>query len=228
MILALETSADVCSLAVRDAKGTLVERAFRHRMHLSERLLGDVAAVLDDADVSLTQITGLAVDIGPGSFTGIRVGVMTIKTWSDTLGIPVCGVSALEILAYPFRGLRSALVVPCIRARPGAVYTQRFQTDGDRLYALDAPQMRTFEEFTAWREANEHGNTTLAWHLCGAAPDGSASPTDEPPRASALAALAAVRFAEGASDDPLTLVPLYLAAPPIDPRMEAKNAVRVL
>jgi hypothetical protein len=88
--------------------------------------------------------------------------------------------------------------------------------------------MRTFDEFIVWREANEQGNATLSWHLCGAAPDGSVSPTDEPPRASALAALAALRFAEGASDNPLTLVPLYLAAPPIDPRMEAKNAVPVL
>ena len=58
LILAIETSADVCSVAVRDSQGTVVERAFRHRMGLSQRLLADVSAVLDDASVGMAQIDG--------------------------------------------------------------------------------------------------------------------------------------------------------------------------
>src|SRR5437867_3375239 len=52
LILALETTSDLCSIAIRDDSGTLVERAFRHQMHLSERLMGDVEELLRDAGVA--------------------------------------------------------------------------------------------------------------------------------------------------------------------------------
>src|SRR5438105_4947992 len=128
LILALETTSEHCSLAIRDDAGLLAERSFRHRMRLSERLMGDVEELLRDAEVALGDIEGFGVGIGPGSFTGVRLGVMTVKTWADVLNRPVAGVSALEALAYEYRGLEGFRITPVIRARPGAVYSQVFRS----------------------------------------------------------------------------------------------------
>ncbi|HXG23364.1 MAG TPA: tRNA (adenosine(37)-N6)-threonylcarbamoyltransferase complex dimerization subunit type 1 TsaB, partial [Chthonomonadales bacterium] len=111
LILGVETTADLCSLAIRDGQGTLVERAFRHRMHLSERLIDDVDALLTDADCTLEDMEGFGVDVGPGSFTGVRIGVMTVKTWADLLGRPVGAVTALEAIAAEYEGVASITIV---------------------------------------------------------------------------------------------------------------------
>jgi universal bacterial protein YeaZ len=124
--LSIATSSDPCSLALSDDKGLLVEATFRHRMRLSERLISDVDALLNDAGIELHHVDAFAVDIGPGSFTGVRIGVTTAKTWADHLNKPLVGVSALEAIASGYCGLGFDLVVPTIRARPGAFYFAGF------------------------------------------------------------------------------------------------------
>src|SRR4051812_30284933 len=125
--LGMATSGDPCSIAVCDEKGLLVERSFRHRMRLSERLIGDVEAVLADAGVELSAVDAFAVDLGPGSFTGVRIGVTAIKTWADLLSRPVVGISALQAVAFPLIGSHAELIVTLIRARPGAVYAASYE-----------------------------------------------------------------------------------------------------
>jgi tRNA threonylcarbamoyladenosine biosynthesis protein TsaB len=233
-ILAIETTGDLCSIAVRDSSGTLVERVFRHRMHLSERLVGDVDSALKDAGLDLASVDGFAVGIGPGSFTGVRLGVMTVKAWADILGKPVVGVNALEALgreAWTWPGI----VAPVIRARPGAVYASVFGDTADELAPDPEPALLTVPELVERivetrqllvlllgdglkntgadliTRLNEHG--IAPWF----------GPTDAP-RASTLAAIAERRIAAGITDDPLALVPLYISPPPIDPRAEVRPA----
>jgi len=231
LILAVETTADLCSVAIRDGQGTLAERAFRHRMHLSERLIGDVDALLADAGGTLADVEGFAVGIGPGSFTGVRIGVMTIKTWAEVLGRPVCGVSAFDALAEVYAGVPDTVVVPLIRARPGSLYARFYRSVGAQMEAQGDPIMLPLPDFVA-RLAAEPDARYL---LCGeallrygdelraalqAAGVSAASGRPEPPRASLIAALATARFAAGLRDDPLALTPLYLAPPPVDPRAD--------
>src|SRR5215510_5074121 len=101
-ILAVETTADLCSIAIRTDSCTLVERSFRHRMHLSERLIDDVDSLLKDAGLELRNIELFAVGVGPGSFTGVRIGVTTVKTWSDLMAKSVAGVTSLDALAQEY------------------------------------------------------------------------------------------------------------------------------
>jgi tRNA threonylcarbamoyladenosine biosynthesis protein TsaB len=247
LILAVETTADLCSVAVRDDQGTLVERAFRHRMHLSERLIGDIDAALSDAGVSLADVEGFAVGIGPGSFTGVRIGVMTVKTWAGALAKPVCGVSALDALAEEHAGVPERIIVPLIRARPGSVYARLYRYEEGRMRGLSEPEAFVLADLAA-RLAADPGARYL---LCGealtrfalgsrfrghdaacssgreqiethlrAAGAACAFGRADPPRASVIAAIAEARFAAGQRDDPLALVPLYLSPPPIDPRVE--------
>jgi tRNA threonylcarbamoyladenosine biosynthesis protein TsaB len=237
MILALETSGDLCSIAVRDAQGTLVERAFRHRMHLSERLIDDVNEALKDAGTTLGDLTGLAVDVGPGSFTGIRIGVMLVKTWADTLKKPVVGVTAFDALAEEYAGTLEGYVIPLIRARPGSVYVSRYRASNGDVTVEVSPRMEEVVPLAGmlWLTTRD------TYVLCGDGAQRYRAEMDlitkdkrgrqrtdrlfgaqNTPRASTIAAIAERRIAVGQTDDPLALVPYYIAPPPIDPNAEKK------
>jgi tRNA threonylcarbamoyladenosine biosynthesis protein TsaB len=232
-ILALETTGDLCSIAIRDSAGTLVERLFRHRMHLSERIVGDVDSVLKDAGLELADIDCLAVDIGPGSFTGVRLGVMTAKTWADTLGKPIIAINALEALAAESAPIYRGIVVPTIRARPGAIYGCAYRCAHSAAEPLGDPALMTFDELAAWISTlqdtaplivgdalkRSSADIQLALFAHGIQPVLGGS---DAPRASIIAAIAEHSFASGLLSDPLALVPLYISPPPIDPRAEIK------
>ena len=134
-VLAFCSSATVCSVAVVEASRTLACETFAHEMRLLERLMPVTQLVLERAGVRLETVDRIAADLGPGSFTGIRIGVMTAKTIAWALNKDIVGVSALECLAYQ---ARHTPVVALIRARPGMVYRQAF---GAGLRPLDQPQI---------------------------------------------------------------------------------------
>jgi tRNA threonylcarbamoyladenosine biosynthesis protein TsaB len=224
IVLSIATSGDPCSIAVCDDKGLLVERIFRHRMRLSERLVGDVESVLADADTTLEAIDAFVVDLGPGSFTGVRIGVTTVKTWADLLAKPVVGVHALEALAHPFLGQHSDLVVPIIRARPGSVYAAVYS--GFQGEELRAPELTTGAELAAalakWRVKRitlcADGWATADELLGGRAASMRAELAlvrPGPTTASTFAAVAWKRLLRGESDQAVELAPLYIAPPPI-------------
>lgn len=226
MILGIETTADVCSVAVVDENGILVERAFRHRMHLSERLIADVDAALQDSGSSLEMLDGLGVGIGPGSFTGVRIGVTTVKTWADVLQKPVAGIISLDVLAQESAVCAECAIVPIIRAKPGSVYSAVYTGREGEAQVTVPIELLTIEELTS-RLSSISGPVILCGEglirygtaireACGAkAQFGSA----DAPRASTIARMAARRLKAGQADDPLALAPLYVSPPPIDPRM---------
>jgi tRNA threonylcarbamoyladenosine biosynthesis protein TsaB len=236
LILALETTADVCSLAISDADGLIAERAFRHRMHLSERLMGDVDDLLKDAGVALKDVEGFGVGIGPGSFTGVRIGVTTVKTWACLFGKPVVGVTSLEALATEHPMTHDIFVVPLIRARPGSVYYQAFWWH-DSLQPIRDPELVTLDELPEKVESVHDPMDLARVVFLGEAlvryqlelrerfPDATRFLFGPPtaPRASAIAAIAAQRIAVGQTDDPLALAPLYVSPPPIDPAVELRT-----
>lgn len=230
LILALETTGDVCSVAIRDEKGLIAERAFRHRMHLSERLIDDVDAVLKDAGVTLDEVQGFGVGIGPGSFTGVRIGVTTVKTWAFVLKKPVVGVSSLDALAEPYSGCRGTTVVSIVRARPGTVYAGFYAVEEATIRCRSTVELLTVEElvstlqgkadaqFIVCGEAlDRHGEQILTAHLSNVSLGRA-----EAPRARVIAEIASKRIAAGQTDDALALTPLYVSPPPIGPPSERK------
>lgn len=134
-ILYIETATDVCSVAL--SKGTeiigLKEEAGgnNHAKHL----LPFVDEVLKQAEASMTDINGVAVSIGPGSYTGLRIGVSTAKGIAYTAGIPVMAISTLESIAQGAKTLWSGTstetvqIVPMIDARRMEVFTTRYDFD---------------------------------------------------------------------------------------------------
>ena len=143
-ILYIETATDVCSVAL--SKGTeiigLKEEAGgnNHAKHL----LPFVDEVLKQAEASMTDINGVAVSIGPGSYTGLRIGVSTAKGIAYTAGIPVMAISTLESIAQGAKTLWSGTstetvqIVPMIDARRMEVFTTRYDFNMQSLEEISS------------------------------------------------------------------------------------------
>ena len=132
IILHIETATDVCSVAL--SRGTeiigLKEEAGGNNH--AKNLLPFVDDVLKQSGISMSEINGVAVSIGPGSYTGLRIGVSTAKGIAYTAGIPVMAISTLESIAQGAKTLwsetstESVQIVPMIDARRMEVFTTRF------------------------------------------------------------------------------------------------------
>jgi tRNA threonylcarbamoyladenosine biosynthesis protein TsaB len=121
MILAIETATDVCGVALVQNQNVIARRVIAEKYVHSEKLLPMIDETLRDASLSPKDLDGIAVSIGPGSFTGLRIGLSTAKGLALSLGIPVIAVPTLDALAHAFfrtKGTASAAVVcPMIDAK---------------------------------------------------------------------------------------------------------------
>ena len=125
MILALETSSKVSSVAVADENRIVSEISAQTRFTHSETLLENVQAALKIAETDFENISAVAVGIGPGSFTGLRIGLATAKSFSYAWKIPIIGVPTTEALAYHFSNTSSE-VWQLIDAQKNSAYLGRF------------------------------------------------------------------------------------------------------
>lgn len=99
MLLAFDTSSSTVSVALHDGDGVVAEQSSEQAMRHGEQLAPLVAEVLAAAGVSRTDLTAIAVGVGPGPFTGLRVGLVTGRTLGLVLGVPVHGACSLDVLA---------------------------------------------------------------------------------------------------------------------------------
>jgi len=130
-ILAVETATLMGGVAITSQEGVHAEYRLNIRSTHSEQLMPGVDMVLKASNISLQEIDAFAVSIGPGSFTGLRIGISTVKGFAIVTGRPILPVSTLEALAYglPFS---SHLICPILDARKGEVYTALFQFKGTK------------------------------------------------------------------------------------------------
>jgi tRNA threonylcarbamoyladenosine biosynthesis protein TsaB len=140
-VLALDTCLDACSAAVcEDGVAIAVLSEPMSRGH-QERLAPMVAEVMAQADVAFDALGLIAVTVGPGSFTGLRVGLAFAKGLALALGVPCVGVGTLEALAASASEAKfgKAFVAAAVDARRGQIYLQAF-IDGRAAMAPDALQ----------------------------------------------------------------------------------------
>lgn len=202
IVLSLDTCLSSCSVAVVDGERVLASaRDVMARGH-QERLAPMAREVMADAGLAFDRLDRIAVTVGPGSFTGLRVGLAFAKGLALALDLPTVGIGTLEALAAEATGL----VFPAIDARRGQLYLQAFD-DGR---ALMAPAAVTADAAAARLAERSQGRPfTLVGSgaaLLAAAAPSAAVVAAEGADARQVARLAAIRA-------PGPLKPLYLRAP---------------
>lgn len=99
-ILAIDTSSKICSVAILEDTDIIIEKHIENELTHSQKLMPLIDEILKATNLTLSDFDLFACSIGPGSFTGVRIGVSTIKAFNDVTNIPISGVSSLESLAY--------------------------------------------------------------------------------------------------------------------------------
>ena len=126
LLLCLDTATPQVSVAIGADGAVLGEvRLGRGRRH-AEHLAPAIEYLCRELDVELAQLSAIAVGLGPGLFTGLRVGVTTAKTMAQALRVPVVGVASLDLVAYPLRHT-NRLVAAMLDARRGEVFHARYR-----------------------------------------------------------------------------------------------------
>ncbi len=135
LLLAFETSAKAVSVALHDGTSLLAESYQNSGLTHSQTLLPMAEAMLAQCGKTPDQVTHLAVAAGPGSFTGIRIGVSAAKGWSWGAELPVYGVSTLEAMAHRL-GIQDGVICACMDARRNQVYNALFRMEHGALGRL--------------------------------------------------------------------------------------------
>jgi len=226
-LLAMDTSGRTARVALVAHDGRVLASGERTSDRHSSILLPLCSELLDQAGLRAENLGGLACGAGPGSFTGLRVGLAVAKGLAFATGRPIFLVSSLEALARDLAGLhpQARLVVPCIDAGKGEVYAQRFASRADELRPLAqverlAPQTLR-EALAAEPSAVVVAGTGVDRFGEQLAPPESARARwltlfgFAGPTATAVAGLALARWGVGTGDDLDASVPLYGRPPDI-------------
>ena len=216
IVVGIETSTPQVSVAV----GTELQTLGRIQISGTARQEAVTPAVdrlLRWTDVTLDQVGGFAVGVGPGLFTGLRVGVATAKTLAQVTGAPIVGMTGLDVLAYSVRYTHRR-IVSIVDARRGEVFWAAYaavpggvvrQTD----YAVATPDSLVAELEAEPSEVLAVGDGALLYRdelsVIGSRVE-FASPSAAHPDAAALVELAVPRFLREEHDRLYDVVPLYL------------------
>ena len=214
LVLAIETSTWLCSVALGRDGALLAERneegeGFIH----AERLHVLAEEVMQEAGVGFAALDAVAVGIGPGSYTGLRIGLSAAKGYAHALGCPLIGVGTLEVLTAALHATGTAQETeavrhPMIDARRMEVFTAAFASDGRPLTAPE-PRVLDAEWAAGLGAALVFGDGADKASAFWAATAGVVHVPGVRPWARAVLGLAAQRLRAGAVDDPAYLVPLY-------------------
>lgn len=139
MILCLETSTSVCSVALNESCCTLALRESEKQNAHSEKITTFIKEVMDTAGIDYPQLDAVAVSKGPGSYTGLRIGVSTAKGICYAADLPLMAFDTLEAMAYGMKEKlgsqigKNDLLIPMIDARRMEVYAAVFDTQLNRI-----------------------------------------------------------------------------------------------
>lgn len=150
-VLAVESSAMVAGAAIINEERLMGEFTLNHRKTHSEKLMPLIEDILNSLDLTLEDIDVLAVSKGPGSFTGLRIGISLVKGLAQAVQKPVIGIPTLDGLAYNL-ALSSGIICPIMDARREQVYTSiyRWHSDkGDEDNSINCGRLERLDEYMA-------------------------------------------------------------------------------
>ncbi len=218
LTLIIQTATDPAQVALMEDDQILAQHTINERLAVCREFAYEIAHLLEQSGKKMQEIGLIAVAYGPGSFTGIRIGVAAAKALAHALDTSLVGVDTLSAMAYECQSSHQDIVV-CLKAGRGRYYTAHYGTDRS---LTGAPALRTEQQVEAWFR------------------DGIVSPSDTQPQPqpvlctqsdafletiasqfgmtieetgvsmAALGAIGLKKFRTGYHDDPVTLRPFYL------------------
>ena len=173
MILCLETATSTCSVALNDGPKTLALRECQGQNAHSEKITIFIKEVMDAVGIGYSQLDAVAVSKGPGSYTGLRIGVSTAKGVCYAAGLPMLAVDTLEAMAYGMKARLGSelqhddLLVPMIDARRMEVYCSVFDANLDKIRDTSAV---VFDDGFQLSTFNSQLSTSHLWFFGDGAP----------------------------------------------------------
>jgi tRNA threonylcarbamoyladenosine biosynthesis protein TsaB len=222
LLLAIDTSTRRVGVALGSQRGVVasielggaaVDGPPRH----AEQLAPAIEHLVRTADLSLRRLAAIAVAIGPGMFTGLRVGVTTAKVMAQALRIPVIPIPSLDLVAYPLRHTSGRVVLPALDARRNELYYARYRPvpgglQRDSEYELATPSDLLADIDAAGESVIVAGDGALRFRsqfelheLCEVA-----GPSFAAPSLSALVELGSSRFEREDFTVAADVIPMYL------------------
>jgi len=214
LILAADTSTSYYSLAICDSERVVAELNVNAGRRHAERLIDAVDWLLKEAQLSLADMELLAVGHGPGSFTGLRVGVSSWKGLALGAGLPLVGVSSLDAMARSCAG-QDVCLCPLLDARMAEVYGAVYECRGGERRKVRDEVVCSVEELLAGLPPETvffgEGAEVYRDQIVATIPDARfADAAFRFPRAWGVALEARDRLADGAVNDPGQVRPVYL------------------
>ena len=214
LVLGIDTSGYANAIGVADDGRVLADFAFETRNESLAKIMLSIDGVLKDAGLGLEDIGGFGVGLGPGSWTGIRIGVTVGKMLAYSTGKPFKGIPTPEVLAYQACDCHS-LICPIIDAGPGgAIYSAFYRSDDNGVHRTGdyyVGDLSCLAEMIAEpvvlvaAGASKYGNTIGQLLKAGAV-----TVRESLPGGATVALMAAAHLQNGEPDDTLALAPLYL------------------
>ena len=231
LILGIESATQQVGCAIGGHEGVLAStHSARARRH-AESLAPQIEFALGQARIDISEISVVAVDIGPGLFTGLRVGIATAMATAFGLSVPMIGVSSLDLVAFPLRHTRR-LIVAAIDARRGELFTAFYRQVPGGVQRVSEPRVMTPDDLygdlqAASTEVLVVGDGGLRYReLFGGMT--KVEVADESlafPSASSLVALAHARALREDFVQPAEIAPLYLRRPDAEVNWQTRPAV---
>jgi tRNA threonylcarbamoyladenosine biosynthesis protein TsaB len=220
MLLAIDTATYLAGLALYDQGRVWAEEIWHSAMTHTVELMPRIQRMLNTYQVPVESLVGIGVSLGPGSFTGLRIGLAAAKGMALPYRLPLIGVPTLDVEAYPFQGAGQP-VWGIIHAGRGRIAVACYDHVNGTWSQTTPPTLTTFEMlcelaaepavFTG--EIDEQGASLLRERLGQAAT--IPSPAIRLRRPACLAELAAKRLSRNDVDDVTTLTPIYLQHPAV-------------
>ena len=220
MQLAIDSASDEPGIALAVDGVAALTASWQTQQNHSSELLPSIERLLDEAVRTKSDVEGVFVDIGPGGYAALRVGVSVAKAIAHGLGVPIAGVGRLELEAYGVeRDATGKRIVSLHRAGRGELAWAAYRLDGDAWNELSPPRIVKSSDLAGELRAGDAVTGDVDVAIAEMAQRvGAAIVTAAQHRVVALATLGHRRLVDGRADDPISLVPLYLRAPAIGPQ----------
>lgn len=148
LILAIETATERIGIGLIGSEGIVSSFEVTRGRHHAEIVVPAIEFVCRHAGVTVDELAAVAVDVGPGLFTGMRVGLATAKAIGQALEIPVLGVTSLEVLAHSCRHI-DKVIVSVVDARKGQVFFGFHRSTSDGIQILSEPRAGNITDLIA-------------------------------------------------------------------------------